>query len=452
MRSRVIGLGALALVLPLSASAQFPPGPGNQASSNLRIVSHVMLPGDPFTTSDIEIEQELSRPYVYIDKRRVPSGFDIVSIKDPANARIIYSWRIENPELHRGSGSLAPTYLKSRGRYYFVNGFQFAPGGPNVDLGAIVWDVTGLPDTSTIREVRRIHVPEAPGGFHETFSYKHSNGQALFFAVTTSEYAYVYDIDAVASGGPDGGVVGKIAVPADLGGRRSGWHDFYVGYDPATRQDKFYGGGAGGMYVFDVTDVADPKLLTSVTGVAGFAGGHTFTPTPDGRYALAMPLPTYQYGVARMFDLKPGLDGEVKNISRSIGAWSPNWKGAVHNFEVRWPYIFVAGQDDALQVINIMDPTNPYTVAYFDTKGGPQLGGNLRPGGGIGPQYDGVWGIDVRNADGLIVVSDYQTGFWSFKMDGFDGWNGHAWGMPNVSSAQDWDNGPDGATSPAQVS
>ena len=197
---------------------------------------------------------------------------------------------------------------------------------------------------------------------------------------------------------------------------------------------------------------ADPKLLTSVTGVAGFAGGHTFTPTPDGRYALAMPLPTYQYGVARMFDLKPGLDGEVKNISRSIGAWSPNWKGAVHNFEVRWPYIFVAGQDDALQVINIMDPTNPYTVAYFDTKGGPQLGGNLRPGGGIGPQYDGVWGIDVRNADGLIVVSDYQTGFWSFKMDGFDGWNGHAWGMPNVSSAQDWDNGPDGATSPAQVS
>ena len=23
-------------------------------------------------------------------------------------------------------------------------------------------------------------------------------------------------------------------------------------------------------------------------------------------------------------------------------------------------------------------------------------------------------------------------------------WNGHDWNMPNISSAQDWDNGPDG--------
>ena len=30
--------------------------------------------------------------------------------------------------------------------------------------------------------------------------------------------------------------------------------------------------------------------------------------------------------------------------------------------------------------------------------------------------------------------------------------NGHQWGMPNVSSAQDWDNGPDGAPKPQRVS
>ena len=65
---------------------------------------------------------------------------------------------------------------------------------------------------------------------------------------------------------------------------------------------------------------------------------------------------------------------------------------------------------------------------------------------------NGAWGVDVRNADGLIVVSDKVTGFWAFKMDGFDGWNGHQWGMPNVSSAQDWDNGPDGAPKPQKVS
>ena len=40
------------------------------------------------------------------------------------------------------------------------------------------------------------------------------------------------------------------------------------------------------------------------------------------------------------------------------------------------------------------------------------------------------------------------TGFWAFYMDGFDGWNGHDWGMPNVSTAQHWDTGPEGAVKP----
>ena len=31
-------------------------------------------------------------------------------------------------------------------------------------------------------------------------------------------------------------------------------------------------------------------------------------------------------------------------------------------------------------------------------------------------------------------------------MDGFSGWNGHDWGVPNVSSVQDYDHGPEGAT------
>jgi hypothetical protein len=29
-------------------------------------------------------------------------------------------------------------------------------------------------------------------------------------------------------------------------------------------------------------------------------------------------------------------------------------------------------------------------------------------------------------------------------MDGFDGWDGSEFGVPNVSSVQDWDNGPGG--------
>jgi hypothetical protein len=57
----------------------------------------------------------------------------------------------------------------------------------------------------------------------------------------------------------------------------------------------------------------------------------------------------------------------------------------------------------------------------------------------------GAFGVDVRNRDGLIALSDMRTGLWLFRMDGFTGWNGRDFGQPNISSVQDWDRGPEGA-------
>ena len=105
--------------------------------------------------------------------------------------------------------------------------------------------------------------------------------------------------------------------------------------------------------------------------------------------------------------------------------------------------------EDGFHVFNMMDPTNPYTVGYYDTYDKPHAPGAT--GQGLVGGMPGAWGADVRNADGLIVISDMVSGFWAFKMDGFDGWNGHDWGMPNASSAQDWDNGPDGGPKPVKA-
>ena len=144
--------------------------------------------------------------------------------------------------------------------------------------------------------------------------------------------------------------------------------------------------------------------------------------------------------------MKPALDGQTQNVTRPIGAWAADWRNLAHNLEMRWPYVFVSGYEDGVHVMNIMDPTNPYTVGYYDTyDGGHEQGPNRTV-------FNGSFGVDVRNADGLIVTADMTTGFWALKLDGFDGWNGHQWGMPNVSSAQDWDNGPDGASKPSRVS
>src|SRR5882672_7056722 len=103
----------------------FPPDanfvPGTQGSRNIKVVSHIPL-GRMFTMTDIDIEQELSRPYAYVSRMHGTTnsaGFNIINLKDPSRAQMIYYWNIDKPELHKGMGGMAPNYLKSKGRYYF---------------------------------------------------------------------------------------------------------------------------------------------------------------------------------------------------------------------------------------------------------------------------------------------------------------------------------------------
>ncbi len=409
----------------------------NPGSPNIKVISHLPL-GPRLNVSDIDVEQELDRPYAYVGRMVYGTegdrGMDIIDISDPANPKRIYKWRIENQDLHLGTGGMDVKHFKWKGRYYVVQALQFKQGGPDADLGAVVLDVTGLPDPSKVKEVARIRAPDLPEGFHNIFVYKHTNGRVLLFTTVTGPFTHVYDLGYVVEGYHDDMLVAKVPLP-DASRERRGYHDFYVGYHKDTGQDRFYGGGTGGYYIYNVTDLEEPQLVVSLTGISGVRSGHTFTPTSDGRYVVAET--EYQYAPLRIFDLKPALDGEVENINRPIGAWTANWKNLVHNHEIRWPYVFVSGYLDGLQIFSLMDPKNPVTVGYYDTYLGP-------PNTDRTAVFNGAFGVDVRNADGLIVVSDMTTGFWAFRMDGFQGWNGADWGVPNTSSAQDWETGPDG--------
>ncbi|MSR06997.1 MAG: hypothetical protein EXR93_08035 [Gemmatimonadetes bacterium] len=462
--------GVVAAAAPAQSQGPWKP-PG---SPNVHVLAHVPL-GRAFTVAGIEVEQDLARPFAYVSRKiggTSDPGFDIIQMKTPGGARRIYSWRIDHPELHTGLGALEGKYFKTRGRYYYVEVFQFLPSGPDAELGAIIFDVTSLPDTTGIREVGRIMAPNSareaagdvttaqrrgsaaatPGGFHNVFPYKHSDGRVLMLANTlTGTDAKIYDMNKFLSGDSVHALVGIVPVPGATGR----YHDYYVGYDPATHQDKFYGGvQPGGYFVFDITRPEAPILITSVTMgypsiTSPFGRGHTTTPSPDGRYLVTET--EYQYAPLRIFDLKPGLDKTVETITRPIGAWTARWKGLPHNHEVRWPYVFASAYEDGLQIFNLMDPTNPYTVGYYDTYAGPLQAGIAAAGqnegtlrAGTGGVLNGAWGIDVRNADGIIVISDEVTGFWAFSLDGFDHWNGKDWGMPNISSVQDWDKGPGG--------
>ena len=491
--SRILGLAMTAWFLTASGSTVLAQGDDPTAADsgspifirntpNVHMLSHIPL-GRSETISGIAMEQDLDRPYVYVSRMlhsTSPAGFTLISVKDPTHAKVLYQYKIADASLHQGFGGMEGKIFKYHGRYYYVQCFQFSQGSPDADLGAIVFDVTGLPDTSKIKEVGRITAPNSassngpaghcagtagcslPGGFHNVFPYRHSDGRTLLFATTlTGTYASIFDMAKFLAGAPDQGLIARVPVPGATGR----YHDFYVGYDPITHQDKFYGGAQpGGYFVFDVSKPETPRLLVSVVDapeviVSGFGRGHTITPTPDGRYLVTES--EYQYAPLRIFDLKPALDGKVQSINQPIAAWTPNWKHLPHNHEIRWPYVFVSAYEDGLQVFNMIDPTDPITVGYYRTYDGPHRAGVTQAGrpdsaevslrAGTGTVLNGAWGIAVRNADGLVVISDITTGFWALHMDGFDGWDGHNWGMPNISSVQDWENGPDGAPHPKRA-
>ena len=71
---------------------------------------------------------------------------------------------------------------------------------PIMTLGAVVFDVTGLPDASTVKEVARIREPDMPGGFHNIFIYQHSNGTPYLITTVRGPGANMYDLSKVVSG------------------------------------------------------------------------------------------------------------------------------------------------------------------------------------------------------------------------------------------------------------
>src|SRR5579871_5220935 len=229
---------------PLAVPTSVVSGVKTGGSSNIHLVGHVPI-GGHLRVTDADLEQELSRPYAYLGGQRDQVGLTIIDLHDLKNVKLLYKWRIENQELHVGLGAMRPKYFKLDGRYYVALCTQFGQGTPDGDLGLVIFDVTGLPDTAKIKEVMRIHFPEMPGGFHNVFPYKHSDGRVLLFTTTTGAQANVYDAEKLLHGDkehamiatiplPQGNVHGEVLPGLGAMSRMTGYHDFYIAYDPAT--------------------------------------------------------------------------------------------------------------------------------------------------------------------------------------------------------------------------
>ena len=83
-----------------------------------------------------------------------------------------------------------------------------------------------------MREVNRIREPLLPGGFHNIFVYKHSDGRVLPLTTVSGPWSHIYDLARVVDGASaEEALVGRVPGP-DRSGGGSAYHDMYVGYHP----------------------------------------------------------------------------------------------------------------------------------------------------------------------------------------------------------------------------
>lgn len=411
--ARLTILLSFAICLATASSGQSNVASGEAGTRNLKVAAQ--LPA--IQPMDVEFDQDAARPYIYVAD--TDGAVRVVEVRSTVS--VLQTWNVAQSP---GGRVVDVEHFSIGGRHYVVAGVADGQAGT-----LAVAEVTVVRRDAPLLQIANVAV----GPVADLFAYKHSSDRVLL-AVADGGPIRLFDAASLLTGAA--APLSTIETPEQLEGPTTGFDYVYLGFHPETGADQLYASGAGGFYVFDVTDPANPGGPLVTVHPATMRRGGPAAPTPDGRYLVA--AAPYRGAPVRVYDLQPVLAGELPTMRTAESAWAANWKNMCSDFEMRWPLVMAACTDDGFQVFNMRDASQPYTYAWYRT---------WQPGHQVSTALDrepaGAWTLDVKNTDGLVAVGDLNTGLWLFRLDGFQGWNGHGYGMPNVSSAQDWVGGPD---------
>ena len=190
--------------------------------------------------------------------------------------------------------------------------------------------------------------------------------------------------------------------------------------------------------MFDISSPESPELLVTITRVAGFNWGHTFTPTPDGRYAIAeAECSTNRFASSTSswgWTQQPGASSSTSTGPLAPGLQTGRPSRTTTRRSAGPTCSSRALRDRALRRQHDGDPTNPYTAGYYDTFDGPHNMGTLGRGGGGGnytrPVYDG------RSGSTFEMRTDSLSSATSRPASGLSGWMALRVERPRLGDAE----------------
>ncbi len=160
---------------------------------------------------------------------------------------------------------------------------------------------------------------------------------------------------------------------------------------------------------FDFSDVAIPVLFTDDATAQGMVA--------EGLATLGALEPSW--GFLRAFDANTGLQVAKFDGVDNVHAYPPPegfW--SIHNNEVRGDRSYASWYTNGvvaldLSPLNQDPPSDPVMVGQFLPAGAPS-----HVPGFIPSNVPVVWGVAIRESDGLIFVSDINSGLWIVRPTG----------------------------------
>lgn len=212
--------------------------------------------------------------------------------------------------------------------------------GNGDDEGLQVIDLSGLPDTAFLVTT-----------FDSTFTRGHILQKDIF----NPDEPFIYVSGTDSTGGVHILDVSDPSNPIEIGR-----HDpiAYI-HDVHVRGDRMYTFqfSAAIIEVIDISDKTNPVVLATIDDPGGST--HSGWTTMDNNFLLVA-------------DERNGFDGRVFDIRDldnivEVSTFTSNPQTFVHNPYVRGDFAYLAHNREGLRVYDVLDPSNPIEVGYYDT-------------------------------------------------------------------------------------
>jgi choice-of-anchor B domain-containing protein len=209
---------------------------------------------------------------------------------------------------------------------------------------------------------------------------------------------YMYAMGTNVEAGANQGVIIFDLEPDPLHPQRVGMVGPYYYHDAWERNDTMVCAAihGEGCDLYDVRDRSNPKPLASIT--YPYSGTHNCEITSDGGYVVTTDEVNFTAKTLKVWDIH-----DLPNITK-VAEYTPSPNDIVHNVHIRGRYAVVAWYTAGVRIIDMIDPTHPREVAYYDTFQGNSGG------------YDGVWESYLFPSH-KVIAGDRQNGLFVLEFN-----------------------------------